>query len=482
MSTTATTKSRNNNNNNSNDKTTTTTTNNQPIEKSLANLSLNNTTTTTTTTSSTKQQQQPTNNPPNSATTTTTVPALLQPISYNRRNNNNQDDTKKDHKFWHSQPVPAAVDKAKELPIGPIDKVKTVDEVRKDPLKLPEGFNWCVLDWDDPATLDEAHTLLREHYVTDDNEMFRFDYSKDFLKWALQPPEWIPDWQIGVRQTATGKLLAMITGTPCVISACGQVMKGTEINYLCIHKKLRDKRLAPVLIKEVTRRVNLRDIWQAVYTAGVVIPTPIGSARYWHRNLNVKKLLDIGFTSLGQRQTVQRLQHLLRLPDAVEDTPGWKPAKAEHMPQIGKLLRDYLKQFTVHIEFQDEEIPHWFTPRPGVISSFVVESPEGKVTDFGSYYHLNSSVLRNPKHTSLMAAYSFYNVPGSLSLEKLFSNLLISAHAEGFDVFNALDLMQNRPVFEPLKFGTGDGDLNYYLFNFSVGGRINSNELGVVLM
>ncbi len=28
-------------------------------------------------------------------------------------------------------------------------------------------------------------------------------------------------------------------------------------------------RLAPVLIKEVTRRVNLRNIWQAVYTAGM---------------------------------------------------------------------------------------------------------------------------------------------------------------------------------------------------------------------
>jgi glycylpeptide N-tetradecanoyltransferase len=52
-----------------------------------------------------------------------------------------------------------------------------------------------------------------------------------------------------------------------------------EINFLCAHKKLRSKRLAPVLIKEVTRRVNLKNIWQAVYTAGVVLPTPIGTCR-----------------------------------------------------------------------------------------------------------------------------------------------------------------------------------------------------------
>lgn len=38
-------------------------------------------------------------------------------------------------------------------------------------------------------------------------------------------------------------------------------VKLAEINYLCVHKKLRAKRLAPVLIKEVTRRVNLTGVF-----------------------------------------------------------------------------------------------------------------------------------------------------------------------------------------------------------------------------
>ena len=33
----------------------------------------------------------------------------------------------------------------------------------------------------------------------------------------------------------------------------------------------RSKRLAPVLIKEITRRVNLTGRWQAVYTAGTYV-------------------------------------------------------------------------------------------------------------------------------------------------------------------------------------------------------------------
>jgi hypothetical protein len=128
-----------------------------------------------------------------------------------------------------------------------------------------------------------------------------------------------------------------------------------EINFLCVLKKLRSKRLAPVLIKvracavcvcldsvfvcvcapcvrvcvsgawclaeappatpacvgrghehavphhfitrtpthararatralqEITRRVNLRDIWQAAYTAGVVLPKPVSSCRCGRR-------------------------------------------------------------------------------------------------------------------------------------------------------------------------------------------------------
>ena len=37
---------------------------------------------------------------------------------------------------------------------------------------------------------------------------------------------------------------------------------------------------------------------------------------------------------------------------------------------------------------------------------------------------------------------------------------------ENFDVFNALDLMENKSFLEELKFGMGDGHLHYYLYNF----------------
>ena len=73
-------------------------------------------------------------------------------------------------------------------------------------------------------------------------------------------------------------LTTCISHIPCCHGDSNQNM--VEINFLCVHKKLRSKRVAPVLIREITRRVNCTGIFQAVYTAGVVLPKPVASCRY----------------------------------------------------------------------------------------------------------------------------------------------------------------------------------------------------------
>ena len=64
-----------------------------------------------------------------------------------------------------------------------------------------------------------------------------------------------------------------------LVFALSRIVSMVEINFLCVHKKLRSKRVAPVLIREITRRVNLEGVFQAVYTAGVVLPKPVACCR-----------------------------------------------------------------------------------------------------------------------------------------------------------------------------------------------------------
>jgi glycylpeptide N-tetradecanoyltransferase len=90
---------------------------------------------------------------------------------------------------------------------------------------------------------------------------------------------WLKEWHCGVRATKTNKMVGFISAIPASIRIYNKTHHLVEINFLCVHKKLRSKRLAPVLIKEITRRVNCKGIFQAVYTAGVVLPKPVGTCR-----------------------------------------------------------------------------------------------------------------------------------------------------------------------------------------------------------
>jgi len=77
----------------------------------------------------------------------------------------------------------------------------------------------------------------------------RFKYSQAFLQWALQVPGFVPEWHLGVRVGGSGKLMGFITAIPARIRVNSAALAAVEINFLCVHKKLRAKRLAPVLIK-----------------------------------------------------------------------------------------------------------------------------------------------------------------------------------------------------------------------------------------
>lgn len=94
------------------------------------------------------------------------------------------------------------------------------------------------------------------------------------------PTGWRSQWHCGVRAGTTSKLVAFIAAIPAKIRIYDKAVQMVEINFLCVHKKLRSKRLAPVLIREITRRVNLAGIFQATFTAGIIIPKPVGSCRF----------------------------------------------------------------------------------------------------------------------------------------------------------------------------------------------------------
>lgn len=342
---------------------------------------------------------------------------------------------------------------------------------------MPAGFEWSDLDVQDAGQRMELYTLLANNYVEDDDALFRFEYSQEFLLWAITPPGYHKELHFGVRSSKTKKLVGFISGIPARVKVYEKEMDVVEVNFLCVHKKLRSKRLAPVLIKEVTRRSNRMGIFQAVYTAGELLPVPVSTARYYHRSLNPAKLVRVGFSRPNSRMTLARMVKLYKLP-ATPLTPGIRPMEAKDAEQVTTLLNDYLAQYSLKTLYKPDDVAHWLLPRDSVVDSYVVET-DGKITDFLSFYHLASKILR--QDDTLYAAYSYYNIAHTVSFQDLMKDALILAKQKGSDVYNALELMQNQAVFEPLKFGMGDGKLQYYIFNWNCQ-PMESKQVGIVLL
>lgn len=83
------------------------------------------------------------------------------------------------------------------------------------------------------------------------------------------------------------------------------------------------------------------------------------------------------------------------------------------IPAVQDLLERYLKRFDMAPAFDREEVEHWLfhddKAAEQVIWSYVVEDPSThKITDFFSFYCLESSVIGNPKYDNVRAAYLFY--------------------------------------------------------------------------
>ena len=141
---------------------------------------------------------------------------------------------KHSYKFWETQPVDQfdhgrngqansqieAAGTSQSREDGPIHEAKTPADVRQEPYALISQFEWCLCDLQDPEILTEVFDLLRLNYVEDDDAMFRFCYSREFLKWALCPPAYLKDWHIGVRVKATSKLVCTARYTTARLPLC----------------------------------------------------------------------------------------------------------------------------------------------------------------------------------------------------------------------------------------------------------------------
>jgi len=349
------------------------------------------------------------------------------------------------HEFWNKQPVPQ--DKAIFDKDGEIDSSR---ELRYEKNPLPEGYEWSS------CTIEELSEFLKKNYIRD--ESFEFNYSKELIKWAIQPPGYKDEWNITIRETKSNEIISFISGVPLDVCINNKCIKMLQINFLCVSEKLRDTKLTPLLIHELKRRMNLHDIWQAVYTVVKRLPTPFAKVNYWHRLINVKKLNRIEFSNA--REQAHRIL----------GTSQFREMTEHDIPRVTQMLQEHLKKFKFSLNIDESYVKHWILPRKDTVYTYINDEND----QFTTFYSLD--YLHKPSGEIVKQAYTFYNVGHCLK------DAIIMARNRGFDVYNCVNVSVDIEELREHKFTEGTGHNHYYLWNWKLSEEIKPEDIGFVMI
>jgi glycylpeptide N-tetradecanoyltransferase len=340
---------------------------------------------------------------------------------------------KKEHRFWSTQPV--------EVSEGG-DIITKPEMVPRDPPTLPDG-----LLFSSDVDMAELSEFLSRNYVEDVDGTHVLCYPPHFLSWMISNPKHSPEYMLVVRWKE--EIVGSAFAKEHVLSVKGVKQRVVGINLLCVSKSLRGRRLAPVIIREITRRVNLNGIYQAVFTSGTELFFNISTASYYHRPIDAMKLYKLGFCN--------RMAH----PKALEARPGTRPMAEGDAMAVQQLLLKKSVEYAVHEEMDVEDVLHHFMPREDIVCTYVHEVDD-EVVGFGAFFILET--IEKKSGSRIRSAYLYYI--GGEDTGMMVSDLICFAKDQRCDVLTCLDVMDNRLFLDALGFSKGTGHLRYYLYNW----------------
>ena len=398
---------------------------------------------------------------------------------------------KTDFKFWGTQPVPQ-FNKPLNVPYGPILKDNKIEEVQTEPYTLPEGFEWKDIDLSQSNDVDKLYEFLKSNYIGDESHLFGTDFSKDFLKWFLSPPEMNKDWIISVvkedKVKNKKKIIGFISAIPTKLSIDNTEIKMAKVFFLCVKKEFRNRRLTPVLIKEITRRINLKNIWQGVYRTFAYLPKAFTKSQYFFRSINLKKLLDVHYTYLpNSKMSVGNAIKKYELPDE-PNISGFRKMEEKDLEQIYNLILARNKKYKIYEILTLKDLEHWLLPRNNIVYTYVLEDEEHKITDFCSFYTIQRTILNtqnnnssNSKYKKINFAYELINCNNSISMKELLRSAVILAKQNNFDAYHCINYKENADNFKELLFMEKIGKMKYHLYNF-VYPETNIDDVSLMFM
>jgi glycylpeptide N-tetradecanoyltransferase len=283
---------------------------------------------------------------------------------------------------------------------------------------------------------------------------------------------------IGVRVKHSGLLVGFIHGHIAKHQINKNIIDTVEINFLCVHPKLRHKRLTTVLIKEISRLYQLRGFSHAFYMTDRYLPKPFSTVDYYYRPLNVHTLLKTGFLHLEDKTTENDLAKFYKILNKPHNKNFVKMCDI-HLESAYEILAKYLQKYNFHPIFSRKKFDHLFHNND-FITTYVLEDDNKTVLDLISYYKVQSNVSKNSMTQKLIkTANLFYYTSFEETPYRLVHDILVIAKNEGIDLFSALNVMENNDILQELNFTIGTKKFHYYFWNWKCR-DLNKTQIGKI--
>jgi glycylpeptide N-tetradecanoyltransferase len=311
---------------------------------------------------------------------------------------------------------------------------------------LPDEFEWCQPEKD---TIVE---FLNKNYSEDPKSLVRPNITVDFLNWREGGN------YLGIRVKNNQKLVGVIASYPVTLKYGKQVHNMHEITFLCLHNKVRGKKLASLLIRTFTEKMDKCFYGSTKLTEGVV-----AKCSYYHRALNAKLLYDTGFIKL-QDTNLEETVKALQLPGTVVNS-NFVCLEEKDIEGAFNVLNGYFEKYTFRPVFTLEQFRRLFYDNK-VVVCYVLRDDAGKVVDMASYYN---NCLECVETGKLIRQGNLYYYSSNVETPfRLIKDMMIVARNNGVDVFTAQESMETGTVLKELKFDKGNNVLNYCMMGVAV--------------
>src|SRR6056300_1968480 len=313
--------------------------------------------------------------------------------------------------------------------------------------KLPDDFEWSS------HSLETIYDFLKENYVSDED--FKLRYTMETLKWAIDVPG---HQNICINEKHTQKIIGLISLTPFTMKLNNKEVKSVQVNFLCVHKDYRNRKLVGYLVTEAKRISESKNRNQSIATIHNSIPGSILKASYWHRLIDVEKLVKVGF---------YQTDRLKEKYFEVRGNSQFRKMTPKDVPKVTQILKDYFKKFKIVPVVNETWVKHWLLPRDGVMYSYLND----ETSDFLSFYSIPYDKVGSTD--TVNQAYLFYMTGDN------FNDAFLIAQNEGFDVFNTLDIVHNEELLKKHRFLKGSGYVNYHIFDWKLDCEIDKTDINI---